>query len=198
MDFNYYLKSTENCKKPEYSMMNYGDLHIECYNYKDKYTVTPSLIIKLLEKIPATHLLRLQEIIYEPILHNPVLVNSNILHTNLGKYSNKNKRILIGDMLDNRTLKKTLYHEIGHHLQRTGFGGYDHDKWISLSCNSEKYVSDYAKVSIYEDFAETYSCYLTDPEKLRKISIAKFNFINDLFSNSPYKIIQETRNGWIA
>jgi hypothetical protein len=197
MDFNFYLKSADGHHIPESSKMDHRDIHIECYNYKNKFTVTPSLIIKLLEIIPASHLLRLEEISYEPILYNPTMSNKNVLQKHLGRYHNKDKKIMIGDISDHKGLKKTIYHEIGHHIQRTGLGGYDHDKWISLSCNTRKYVSDYAKVNLNEDFAETYACYLTDPEKLRKISVTKFNFINELFSNRPY-IIKEKRHGWIA
>jgi len=199
MDFNFFLeRSAGNRSKEEYSVMKYGDILIECYNYKNKYTATPVLIIKLLEIIPSTYLNKLQEIIYEPMLYNPEIVKGAGFIYNCGTYDPKDKRILIGDVTDYENLKETFYHELGHHIQFTGIGDYDHDKWMSLSCQSVKYISDYSKVSIFEDFAETFANYLTRPEKLRTETADKFNFIDNLFPKTLLRKVADKSRGWTA
>ena len=84
-------------------------------------------------------------------------------------------RLVIKDS-DNATNKKTLYHELGHNVWRR-LSEEQKAKWPFL----EPFVSEYAKVSPEEDFAESFSCAKTNLQKCKELlSKEKITFINQI------------------
>ena len=88
---------------------------------------------------------------------------------------------------DEGVLYDTIAHEIGHNAEET-LPGEVVDQWNELYAASLDdvvtsggeqfpFVSDYAMSSAEEDFAETYSFYINDPELVRAVCPDKYDFM---------------------
>lgn len=85
-------------------------------------------------------------------------------------------------------LLETLTHEIGHnaHAQLEANSPLLADKWAEIYENSlaiftqegTGFVSEYALTNQYEDFAESYNCYVNDPEALAFFAPEKYAFMD--------------------
>ena len=94
-------------------------------------------------------------------------------------------------------LLDTLIHEIGHNvnfnIRRDNF---DLDvEWRLMYEESNKtfpqdgkgFVTNYARTTKYEDFAESYRTYVRDPKSLLFFSPAKYEFMRDkIFNGREY------------
>jgi len=92
--------------------------------------------------------------------------------------------------LDIRRLSTTLIHEISHSLDDEQPGPYQ--DWLGLSgwfqtdghwlpTQSTGFVNSYSRVHPKEDFAESFTLYVMDPDRLKLISPRKFMFMDRLF-----------------
>lgn len=93
-------------------------------------------------------------------------------------------------LLDPGTLAKTLIHEISHSLDDELAGPYA--EWLNLSKwftdNGQWYaardigfVNPYAQGHPKEDFAESFTAYVLDPQRLQEVSPMKYRFMDRLF-----------------
>ncbi len=107
-----------------------------------------------------------------------------------------NKEIVINRQardgnVDAETMKDTIAHEVGHQTQREFLGQNELKEWEKISGKrpESECVSDYARTSPAEDFAESYRAYCRDPETLRKASPEKYAFMREkVFNGREYKI----------
>lgn len=67
-----------------------------------------------------------------------------------------------------------ILHELGHQYDYSH--GYFH-KSSGFSALPKKYVTDYASTSTWEDFADTISYYIYDPQTLRDLAPSKYQFV---------------------
>ena len=92
--------------------------------------------------------------------------------------------------IDIRRLASTLVHEISHSLDDEQPGPYQ--DWLTLSgwfqadgnwlpAQDTGFVNSYARVHPKEDFAESFTLYVMDPDRLSLISPRKFMFMERLF-----------------
>lgn len=183
--------------KPDYSSAGYNDILIECYNYRGMLFVPPGMIIDLMNKILPEHYSGLKQVVYEPQLYNPFPKNSKEYKIG-GKFFRADKSINIGMVINENELKSTFYHEMGHLIHVTGNSGIKLSEWLAISGSSQGYVSEYAKSSAFEDFAESYSTYLIAPDKLRTVSEKKYQFIHALFRGYHEDTNTIIHKGWIG
>jgi hypothetical protein len=95
-------------------------------------------------------------------------------------YVNRDKLAGTGKDLEN------LYHEYGHYLWEEVLSKNDRDDYIRVWKSTGTYTSVYAMTDgASEDFAESYSAYLVDTDKLHS---KKYNFMNKLSHNYPGRI----------
>ena len=96
---------------------------------------------------------------------------------------------------NNHETRMTLVHELAHAFDhqlenRTGKMISKQNKWWTISwqqqdhvyypISNKLFVSKYAMTSPTEDFAESVASFFYEPEKLKKISIEKYEFIKEL------------------
>ena len=102
--------------------------------------------------------------------------------------------------LDVKQLANTIVHEVSHSLDDEQPGPYQ--DWLKLSgwfqtnghwlpTRDLGFVDDYARGHPKEDFAETFTLYVMDPDRLRLIAPEKFLFMERLFkqgkAEEPYR-----------
>jgi hypothetical protein len=89
---------------------------------------------------------------------------------------------------DRSKLEGTISHEAGHNVHANlAVEAQAEWKQSSMSSAPDTFVSDYAHTDIYEDFAESYLAYQRDPELLREVSNAKYEFMkNKVFHGREY------------
>ena len=65
---------------------------------------------------------------------------------------------------------------------------------------TSQWVTEYAKTSVFEDFAESYMTFVLAPARLRAVSEAKYNIIAALFDGMAEAAGQmaHARGGWIG
>lgn len=132
--------------------------------------------------IPGEHLEGCSEIIYNP--DNQIFrEDSDILglyHTDTHQIEIASQDLFetVDDMLD------TVVHEIGHneHANLERIDEQAAERWAEIYDESWNhsdglgFVSEYAKTNQYEDFAESYNAYIRDPELLKFMNPAKYEF----------------------
>lgn len=91
----------------------------------------------------------------------------------------------------------TVVHEVGHNAHANimtqrpevaeQWSQLHEQSWDTFENNGTGFVSDYARTSVYEDFAETYMTYVRDPEKLLFYSPEKYEFMrSEVFPGTTY------------
>lgn len=92
---------------------------------------------------------------------------------------------------------EVLCHEIGHNAYNN-LSLEDQIKWSEIHTESmityDKtglgFVSNYAHTNLFEDFAETYAIYMTNPDLLQFVSPEKYEFMRDeVFDGTEYRQI---------
>lgn len=87
-----------------------------------------------------------------------------------------------------------ITHEIGHNVHQNMLETKPElaRQWAFLHLNSFAqeggFVSTYAVTNVYEDFAESYKYYVTDPERLHFFNPEKCEFMRDIFSGQEYPL----------
>jgi hypothetical protein len=164
----------------------------------------------LRDTIPQSHLENCPSICYEPI--------PNELYPNAkGTFSRDSHEICIWgeELAGAEELKATLSHEIGHNVHENMMTNNPElaEKWDNLhqksfelsQQNGSGFVSEYAKTNVYEDFADSYTAYIGDPEKLQFYNPEKYEFMRDnVFSGQEYSprllggyyLVQEKTYPW--
>ncbi len=144
--------------------------------------------------IPSGHLTDCNSIEYSP--NNEWFVENHAT----GLYFPGSHEIDIASMerfIDSGEVLDTVTHEIGHNAHDWLKEYYpDHaSKWefahmksdVLYNQNGSGFVSEYARTSPREDFAETYSSYIRDPLLLKMRSPEKYSFMKDnVFSGMDY------------
>ena len=98
------------------------------------------------------------------------------------------------DPIDHLSFTEKIYffvHELAHRARLIRQPALDESSdWMKVAgwknesqpqdqVNKGAWVSKYARANAFEDFAETYSLYRLDPERLKKASEAKYEFMRD-------------------
>jgi len=79
----------------------------------------------------------------------------------IGGYSPYFHSIEIQIINDENSYPYRVYHELGHSVWYNVLNQTERDIWKEIYSKSNYFVTDYAKTSYYEDFAETFAKYMT-------------------------------------
>ena len=99
---------------------------------------------------------------------------------------------------------EVLCHEIGHNAYNN-LSLEDQIKWSGIHAESMVtydetglgFVSNYAHTNLFEDFAETYAIYMTNPDLLQFVSPEKYEFMCDkVFDGTEYGQIPTGNGDW--
>lgn len=100
---------------------------------------------------------------------------------------------------------EVLCHEIGHNAYNS-LNLLDQLRWADIHDDSMAiynetgfgFVSNYAHTNIFEDFAETYAVYMTNPDLLKFVSPEKYEFMQErVFVGIEYGQIQAGNDEWV-
>lgn len=150
----------------------------------------------LRDTIPAEHLEGCSEIKYDPenrlFTENPYALGVYHTDTRTIEIASETRFESVNDLLD------TVVHETGHNvyanLEKSNPGAIE--RWEQMYQESKLFggfdaglgfVSEYAKTSKFEDFAESYRTYVRDPELLKFMNETKYEFMKyQVFEGKEY------------
>ena len=94
--------------------------------------------------------------------------------------------------LDFGLMTRTVIHEISHSLDDELPGPFS--EWLRITgwfrdggqwlCKSHEFVNNYAASHPKEDFAESFSSYVLEPERLMRASPSRYEFMDNLFNGN--------------
>lgn len=164
------------------SGVNAGSVCLRLKDFDRQSTVSLQEIADALRILPDRHLAGLRFLVYDPdhrLALFRVCHGSGHLARRWGAYYMRRCRaIVFHGVGTRRAFLETLYHEIGHYVFHRILGGVNRKRWITQLNHAEGHVSDYAGRNGNEDFAESYSAYMTNPRLLREFP-QKYAFMRD-------------------
>lgn len=150
----------------------------------------------LRDTVPTEHLEGCPEIRYHPegriFAENPYALGAYHTDTRKIEIASKTRFESLDDLVD------TIIHETGHsaytNLEKSNPGVIE--RWEQMHRESRAFenlgsgfgfVSEYAKTSRFEDFAESYRAYIRDPELLKFMNESKYEFMKyQVFDGREY------------
>ena len=159
----------------------FKNIHIQCHNISNALSINPGDIVTMLIKLPESHYKDLSSIVYFPEFYEliPYCRTKKIAR---GYYSRSLRQIVIGKCETKKRFNKIFYHELGHHLFYTKLLEKKKFKeWKSLYVKEQNIVFKYAEIHYMEDFAECYSLFILNPQKLLAESKNKYQYVKSLF-----------------
>lgn len=163
-------------------------------------------ITKLLhDHVPLEHLQGCPEIKYSP--ENPIFRETPSIK---GFFRTDTHQIEIASRESFESIDEmagTVMHEVGHNAfeflesdnpQATERWKEMYTETWGVSYTGFGFVSEYAKTNPYEDFAESYRTYIEDPDLLKFMNPAKYEFLkNIVFFGREYGRISDGNGGYV-
>ena len=172
---------------PENAPTTAGRLHLRIAGFSRQRMVSLGQIVEAIDALPGFHLEGLREIIYAPHWH-PKLIDPYLPHRMgqlKGEFRQRERRIVIFDFDSAGLFHQVLYHEIGHFVFFMAISSKVKKRWVTTIHPNAPCVTQYAMLNASEDFAESYACYLLDPDRLKQVP-EKYGFMrNFVFSGDP-------------
>ena len=161
---------------------------LEVSNFENSELASTAEICEYINKnIPSEHLIGCPQIEYNP--EASVFVNE--CPEALGAYDTRSGEIFINEhnsLEGSNGMLETITHEIGHNAHANLEKEAPHlaEHWSKMYRESlvkdffvgDGFVSEYAKTSQYEDFAECYANYVRNPEALAFLCPEKYAFMD--------------------
>jgi len=147
--------------------------------------ISPAQIETAIIHLPKHHISSLECIAFDPsrFYQRSYADPRPINYAAAGEYSRLPiNHILIFNFRSQNEFLHILYHEIGHHVFKHVLDSFQRKSWVMDVSRNGEYVTEYAKTNASEDFAECYSIYLSDRERLAPIQL-KYKFIENLMFN---------------
>lgn len=163
-------------------------LHLRLTGFSQRPYLSIDEVVRAIDVLPSFHLEGLREISYLTELEAAqelADVSGDAQVHRKGAFIQSERRIVIYGF-DNRALfYQVLYHEIGHYVFYLIISSTLKKHWVTQTHPGSVCITPYAASSASEDFAETYACYVQDPERLKQIP-EKYSFMHHLvFSGDP-------------
>lgn len=164
-------------------------LNLRIMGFSRQDIVSVRQIVQAIDILPSFHLEGLREIVYAPdwspiraIAWHTGRPSSHIK----GEFRQKQRRIVFFDFDSPGLFYQVLYHEIGHFVFFLAINSRVKKRWVTGIYPRSECITPYASVNASEDFAETYACYVRDPDTLRQLLPEKYAFMRDcVFSGGP-------------
>jgi hypothetical protein len=165
-----------------------GKLNLKIAGFSRQSIVSISQIVQAIDLLPAFHLEGLREIVYAPDW-NPTLTPDPCSPRPpgqvKGEFRQRERRIIFFDFDSADLFYQVLYHEIGHFVFFLALNSKVKKHWVTEIYPRSACITPYGTVNASEDFAETYACYVRDPEALKQLP-EKYAFMRDcIFSGDP-------------
>jgi hypothetical protein len=163
--------------------LSVGTVSLTIRGFSDQSQISVEQIIHWLEAVPASHLVGLGAIIYDPLRHLDATEFDSSLHPSAlhkAQYVKTEQRILVHGFSDRAELQHILYHELGHHVWDCVLNTALRRQWIlELSQRHAQRITRYARRNALEDFAESYAIFLHDPARLEPLR-HKYTFLRNM------------------
>ncbi len=171
-------------------------IHLQLTGFSQQSYFSIDRVVQAVDVLPAFHLEGLREIsylsnyqarielIYSP---NPDFVRRR------GAFIQRERRIIIYNIDSPALFFHVLYHEIGHYVFFLTLSSVVKKQWVTQIFPKSDCVTVYASTNPSEDFAESYACYVREPERLATIP-KKFAFMRDhVFSGAPHTLKEKNQ-----
>ncbi|OUR86746.1 hypothetical protein A9Q81_27910 [Gammaproteobacteria bacterium 42_54_T18] len=144
-------------------------------------------VAEILNQLPIEHLQGLNEIVCLP--------NSNkrekaaFRTKKISALWNRYFSIFYGiEIYRVKTIKEfywALFHELGHYVMDVKIKSVDKKLWVTSLHKKKSSVSEYANRNAHEDFAETYACFVLEPERLLQCDRKRYLYMaNSVFGTT--------------
>ncbi len=164
-----------------------GKLNLRLSGFSQQNFLSIDEVVRVIDVLPSFHLQGLREICY--------LTPAEAAHAladepgegveRKAAFVQRERRILIYGIENPALFYHVLYHEIGHYVYYLIISSTLKQQWVTQTYPRSACVTVYGTTSASEDFAETYACYMRDPERLKAIP-EKYSFMHHLvFSGQP-------------
>jgi len=173
-----------------------GKLHLRLTGFSQQCYLPIEEVVRAIDVLPDFHLEGLREISYLTEIESAevlaCLPNHRLSDRKAAFVQNERKIVIYG--FDSRSLfYQVLYHEIGHYVYYLIISSTLKKHWVTQTYPDSVCVTPYAATSASEDFAETYACYIREPEKLKAIP-EKYSFMHHLvFSGDPITLKERNK-----
>ncbi len=165
------------------SKKNKGEMvRLSLRGFSQQNLVDVQDVAKMLNQLPAKHLSGLDSVTIFPNSNKTVKAAYRVKKTSLWweKYIETNHRIEIYGVSTEDIFYWSMFHELGHFVMDMKLRSSDKKHWV-VECHHQKgAVSEYAKRNAQEDFAETYACFLMDPQRLLMSDSKRFSYMKSI------------------
>ena len=139
-------------------------------------------VAEMLNQLPARHLSGLDSITVFPNSNRRVKAAYRVKKAPSWweKYVETSRRIEIYGVSTEDMFYWSMLHELGHFVMDMKLRSSDKKHWV-VECHHQRgAVSEYAKRNAQEDFAETYACFLIDPERLLVSDSKRYSYMKNI------------------
>jgi hypothetical protein len=174
-----------------------GKVRLLLTGFGQQEIISTDDIITAIKLLPANHIAGLKKVNYDPLrLFQKLYYYLNIRPDirSQGEFVQRRREINIYEFKTPKKFFHTLYHEVGHYVYFFTIDSHQRKEWATQLHHKTGFVSDYASKNAAEDFAECYSYFINEPEKLMSYS-AKYYFIKtQVFNNKTISKPQTSVN----
>jgi hypothetical protein len=158
-----------------------GPLRLCISGFGQQNTVDVRQIVAAIDILPNHHLVGLRDIVYAPFgmpSESPHVFWDRPPPTRRGEFQQKQRRIVIYAIESSDLFYHVLYHEIGHFVFFLALNSRVKKRWVTAIFPQSQCVTPYGTLNASEDFAESYACYVREPERLQLFP-AKFDYMRN-------------------
>ncbi len=174
-----------------------GKINLRIAGFSRQQIVSVSQIVHAIDVLPSFHLEGLREIVYAPdwLASHPLdLYSPRPWGNKKGEFRQNERKIIFFDFDHPALFYQILYHEIGHFVFFLALNSRVKKRWVTEIFPGSTCISAYGSQNASEDFAETYACYVRNPQALEQLPV-KFAFMRDwVFSGRPESL--KEKNVW--
>lgn len=173
-----------------------GKLNLRLTGFSQQPYLSVAEVVQAIDVLPSFHLEGLSEISYLTeaeaeieLMHLPPRESRHCKAV----FIQRQRRIVIYGFESRELFYQVLYHEIGHFVYFLIINSQLKMQWVTHTYPDSICVTAYGTASASEDFAETYACYIRDPERLKTIP-EKYSFMHHLvFSGAPITLKERNK-----
>jgi hypothetical protein len=170
-----------------------GTLRLLISGFSQQQVVNVSQIVAAIDLLPNHHIEGLREIVYAPFGLPGDLLDAYSVRPpgqRKGEFRQKERCIVLYEIESLDLLFHVLYHEIGHFVFFLALNSRVKKRWVTEIFPKSQCITSYGASNASEDFAETYACYVRDPDRLQLLP-AKFAFMRDWVFSGRVETLKE-------
>ena len=176
---------------------NKAALRLLISGFSQQEVVKVGQVVAAIDLLPNHHIEGLRQIVYAPLGLPGDLLDAYGPRPGgrrKGEFRQKERCIVLYEIESLDLFFHVLYHEIGHFVFFLALNSRVKKRWVTEVFPNSQCITSYGKSNATEDFAETYACYVRDPERLRLLP-AKFAFMRDWVFSGRVETLKEKNPG---